>query len=169
MLDMAAGHVFLRQHGFENVVAIGHSGGAALAALYLQQAARPPAQRLAATPGGKPVPLGEADMPLADGLMLMAPHRGQGALLQRVIDPSDAAARTVLRQRFTRCPSIRVESCPGAGHSIELHRGARAYILRQLAFAEECLSALCEEAKVGGPSRRRPGGDQVDPVWVMMR
>jgi hypothetical protein len=55
---------------------------------------------------------------------------------------SDAAARTVLRQRFTRCPSIRVESFPGAGHSIELHRGARAYILRQLAFAEECLSAL---------------------------
>jgi len=75
LLDMAAGHVFLRQHGFENVVALGHSGGAALAALYLQQAARPPAQRLAATPGGKPVPLSEAEMPLADGLMLMAPHQ----------------------------------------------------------------------------------------------
>jgi len=88
LLDMAAGHVFLRQRGFENVVAVGHSGGAALAALYLQQAARPPTQRLAATPGGKPVPLGEAEMPLADGLMLMAPHPGQGALLQRVIDPS---------------------------------------------------------------------------------
>jgi hypothetical protein len=27
-------------------------------------------------------------MPLADGLMLMAPHPGQGALLRRVIDPS---------------------------------------------------------------------------------
>ena len=27
-------------------------------------------------------------MPLADGLMLMAPHPGQGALLQRVVDPS---------------------------------------------------------------------------------
>ena len=88
LLDMAADHVFLRQRGFENVVAVGHSGGAALAAFYLQQAARPPAQRLAATPGGKPVPLGEAEMPLADGLMLMAPHPGQGALLQRVIDPS---------------------------------------------------------------------------------
>jgi pimeloyl-ACP methyl ester carboxylesterase len=55
---------------------------------------------------------------------------------------SDQAARTALRQRFTRNPSIRVESFPGAGHSIELHRGARAYVLRQLAFAEECLSAL---------------------------
>jgi len=54
---------------------------------------------------------------------------------------SDQAARTALRQRFTSCPSIRVESFPGAGHSIELHRGARAYVLRQLAFTEECLSA----------------------------
>jgi hypothetical protein len=65
---------------------------------------------------------------------------------------SDAAARTALRQRFTRSPSIRVESFPGAGHSIELHRGARAYVLRQLAFAEECLSALRGAAKV---SRKR--------------
>ena len=65
---------------------------------------------------------------------------------------SDAAARTALRQRFTRSPSIPVESFPGAGHSIELHRGARAYVLRQLAFAEECLSALRGAAKV---SRKR--------------
>ena len=61
---------------------------------------------------------------------------------------SDQAARTALRQRFTRCRSIRVESFPGAGHSIELHRGARAYVLRQLAFAEECLSALSGAANV---------------------
>lgn len=88
LLDMAAGHVFLRRHGFENVIAVGHSGGAALAAFYLQQAVRAPGQRLTATPGGKPVPLTGAEMPPADGLMLMAPHPGQGALLQRMIDPS---------------------------------------------------------------------------------
>ena len=29
-------------------------------------------------------------MPLADGLMVMAPHPGQGELLSRVIDPSVA-------------------------------------------------------------------------------
>lgn len=88
ILDMAAGHVFLRRRGFESVVVVGHSGGATLAAFYLQQASRRPTERLAATPGGKPVPLAEAEMPLADGLALMAPHPGQGALLQRVIDPS---------------------------------------------------------------------------------
>lgn len=88
LLDVAAGHVFLRQQDFEQVVAVGHSGGAALAAFYLQQAGRAPSDRLATTPGGKPVPLPDADMPLADGLMLMAPHPGQGALLLRMIDPS---------------------------------------------------------------------------------
>jgi hypothetical protein len=54
---------------------------------------------------------------------------------------SDEAARTALGGHFTQSPSIRVESFPGAGHSIELHHSARAYALRQLAFAEECLSA----------------------------
>jgi hypothetical protein len=60
---------------------------------------------------------------------------------------SDEAARTALRQRFTQSPSIRVEPFPRAGHSIELHRGARAYALRQLAFAEECLSALWQQRR----------------------
>lgn len=88
LLDMAAGHVFLREHGFEHVVALGHSGGATLAAFYLEQAALAPSDRLDATPGGKPIPLREAQMPLADGLLLLAPHPGQGELLTRVIDAS---------------------------------------------------------------------------------
>lgn len=88
LLDMAAGHVFLRDQGFEHVISVGHSGGGTLAAFYHQQAALAPGERLEATPTGKPVPLREAEMPLADGLALMAPHPGQGALLERVIDPS---------------------------------------------------------------------------------
>ena len=88
LLDLAAGNVFLRDKGFSHTVLIGHSGGAALAAFYLQQAARPAAERLRRTPSGKPVPLGEAEMPVADGFLMMAPHPGQGALLLRLIDPS---------------------------------------------------------------------------------
>lgn len=88
LLDMAAGHAYLRELGFEHVVAVGHSGGATLAAFYLQQAALAPADRLDRTPGGKRVPLPEATMPLADGLIMFAPHPGQGALLERMIDPS---------------------------------------------------------------------------------
>jgi hypothetical protein len=88
ILDMAAGHVFLRDKGFESVISVGHSGGAALAAFYIEQATQPAAQRLKSTPGGKPVPLADAEMPVPDGLMLMAPHPGQGQLLMRMIDPS---------------------------------------------------------------------------------
>jgi hypothetical protein len=88
LLDMAAGHEFLRSEPFEAVVSVGHSGGAALAAFYIEQASLSPSDRLTATPGGKPVPLADAEMPVPDGLMLMAPHPGQGELLHRLIDPS---------------------------------------------------------------------------------
>lgn len=90
LLDMAAGHVFLRGAGFETVIAVGHSGGGALAAFYLEQAKLPGDDRLAATPGGKPVPLRAATMPLPDYVVFMAPHPGQGELLLRMIDPSVA-------------------------------------------------------------------------------
>lgn len=90
LLDMAAGQRFLRNQGYDCVVSVGHSGGAALAAYYIEQASLRPDQRFADAPDGKPVPLPQAEMPVPDGLMLMAPHPGQGQLLQRVIDPSVA-------------------------------------------------------------------------------
>jgi pimeloyl-ACP methyl ester carboxylesterase len=88
LLDFAAGHVLLREQGFDRVVTLGHSGGGTLAAFYCQQAGLAPGMRLAAAPSGRPVPLAKASMPLPDGAVFLAPHPGQGALLQRMIDPS---------------------------------------------------------------------------------
>jgi hypothetical protein len=88
LLDAAAGQVFLRGRGFAAVVTLGHSGGGTLFAFYHQQAARPPGERVARTPAGRPTGLAEVDMPVPDGSVFMAPHPGQGALLLRLIDPS---------------------------------------------------------------------------------
>ncbi|TQS45220.1 alpha/beta hydrolase [Cryptosporangium phraense] len=86
ILDFAAGQVFLHESGFDHVVTLGHSGGGTLAAFYVEQAAR--TDRLGTAPSGRPVALPDATMPLPDGAIFLAPHPGQGALLQRVIDPS---------------------------------------------------------------------------------
>ena len=88
VLDFAAGQQFLRAAGFDHVVALGHSGGGTLTALYCQQASLPPDERLSTTPGGRPVPLQDTRLPLPDGVIFLAPHPGQGALLARMIDPS---------------------------------------------------------------------------------
>jgi len=88
LLDAAAGQVFLRDRGFASVVTLGHSGGGTLFAFYQQQARLPAPKRIAVMPGGKPIDLTGADMPMPDGAIFMAPHPGQGALLQRLIDPS---------------------------------------------------------------------------------
>lgn len=88
LLDMAAGQNFLRDHGFSNVISVGHSGGGALTAFYMRQAGLSPSERFSNSPGGRPVPLGDAPMPMPDKSVFMAPHPGQGALLLGMIDPS---------------------------------------------------------------------------------
>jgi hypothetical protein len=90
LLDAAAGLAFLRERGFGSIVTLGHSGGGPLYAFYLEQARLAPADRIATTPGGRPARLADAEMPLADGAIFLAPHRGQGQLLLACIDPSVA-------------------------------------------------------------------------------
>ena len=90
LLDAAVGLAFLRDRGFETVVTFGHSGGGPLYAFYIEQASLAPADRVTTTPGGRPVALDEADMPIPDAAIFLAPHPGQGALLLGCIDPSVA-------------------------------------------------------------------------------
>jgi hypothetical protein len=86
--DVAAGLAELRRRGYTRIVLLGNSGGAGLYALYTQQSALPGAERIARTPGGRPTGLADLDMPQVDGLVLVGPHPGQGALLMNCIDPS---------------------------------------------------------------------------------
>ena len=90
LLDVAAGLTYLRGQGFKRIVLLGNSGGAGLYAFYTQQSGLPAAERIARTPGGKRSGLNELDMPTVDGMVLIGPHPGQGALLLNCIDPSVA-------------------------------------------------------------------------------
>lgn len=88
LLDVAAGMQHLRTLGYRNVVLLGNSGGGALYAFYNQQSRLAPAERLTHTPAGRPTGLGEAELPPADGFILVSPHPGQGAILLNSLDPS---------------------------------------------------------------------------------
>ena len=88
LIDVAASVAWLRARGFRRVVLLGNSGGGSLFAFYLAQAGRPAAERLTAAPSGDRAPLAETDMPMADGLVLLAAHLGEGAFMLDHLDPS---------------------------------------------------------------------------------
>lgn len=90
LLDVAGSVAFLRGQGFRRVVLLGNSGGGSLFAFYLEQAGRTPGDRLARAPSGDAVPLREAELPMADGLVLLAAHSGEGRFLLERLDPSVA-------------------------------------------------------------------------------
>lgn len=88
IIDVAAGVVHLRELGFERIVMLGNSGGAALFAFYNDQALNEPSARIDRSPGGRPTKLDRVQMPDVDGFIFVAPHPGQGILLMNAIDPS---------------------------------------------------------------------------------
>src|SRR5438093_1334684 len=102
LLDVAGNVAWLRERGFRRVVLLGNSGGGSLFAFYLAQAGKPPAERLARAPSGDRVPLGEVEMPMADGLVLLAAHLGEGVFLLDRLDPSviDEASPTAVNPRL---------------------------------------------------------------------
>jgi pimeloyl-ACP methyl ester carboxylesterase len=87
-LDVAAGVRLLRERGCEQVVLLGNSGGGTLAAFYQWQATTEAGSRLPSTPGGHDTGLRSADLPPADGIVLIGAHLGEGASLLKWIDPS---------------------------------------------------------------------------------
>ncbi len=88
VLDLAAGQRFLREQGYATSVLLGISGGAALAAMYGQQAVAQPEHRIRRSPAGRPTGLEAAELPAPDGFILVSPHLGQGKLLQNCVDPA---------------------------------------------------------------------------------
>jgi pimeloyl-ACP methyl ester carboxylesterase len=83
--DLGAGVKHLRALGYEKVVLIGNSGGAALASFYQAQAENLTVDTLV---DGDPTQLSPDDLPPVDGIVLCAAHEGRSQLFLRWVDPS---------------------------------------------------------------------------------
>jgi hypothetical protein len=83
--DLGAGVRYLRTQGYDKVVLVGNSGGAALAAFYQAQAEH---LDVALMPDGDPAGLSPQDLPPVQGLALCAAHEGRSTLMRNWIDPS---------------------------------------------------------------------------------
>jgi pimeloyl-ACP methyl ester carboxylesterase len=71
--------------GYQRVILLGWSGGGSLSMSYQAQAERP---WITTTPAGDPCDLVNADLPVADGVILMAAHRGRHITLTEFLDPA---------------------------------------------------------------------------------
>ncbi|GAB3647004.1 alpha/beta hydrolase [Ramlibacter alkalitolerans] len=91
--DLGAGVHYLRQRGYEKVVLIGNSGGAALASFYQAQAEH---LDIECMPDGDPAGLSPQDLPPVQGLALCAAHEGRSTLMRNWIDPSVTDERDAL-------------------------------------------------------------------------
>jgi pimeloyl-ACP methyl ester carboxylesterase len=83
--DLGAGVQWLRKQGYEKIILLGNSGGAALAAFYQAQAEK---LSVTKTPAGDPVDLSPEDLPPVDGIVLAAGHSGRCSLIAEWLDPS---------------------------------------------------------------------------------
>lgn len=83
--DLGAGVQWLRAQGYDQVVLVGNSGGASLAAFYQAQAEHLTIDRLL---DGDPAGLSPEDLPPVQGIALCGAHEGRSALMRKWIDPS---------------------------------------------------------------------------------
>lgn len=91
--DLGAGVRWLHTQGYERILLIGNSGGAALVSMYQSQAEN---LDITHTPAGDPVDLSPADLPPAQGIALSAAHQGRSRLMQMWIDPAVIDEQDVL-------------------------------------------------------------------------
>lgn len=146
LFDVEAGVTQLRSLGFERIVMLGNSGGAGLFAFYNHQSLAAPERRIERTPGGRPTGLAKAALPPVDAFVLVAPHPGQGKLLQAALDPSvadekDPFGGDTSLSAFDAANGFKPAEAGGATYApefIDRYRAAQsARVARIDAFAKE--------------------------------
>ncbi|MCC6209985.1 MAG: alpha/beta fold hydrolase [Burkholderiales bacterium] len=146
VLDIAAVIRQLRGEGYRRVVLVGNSGGGGLAALYQNQAERP---TIRSAPCGAGPDLTQADLPPADGVVMLMAHPGRALLLAQKMDPAirdenDPFARDAALDMFN--PDNGPPYAPGF---VERYRAAQA--ARNERITDWALARLAElKARTGG-------------------
>lgn len=135
--DLGAGVRYLRAQGYEKVILIGNSGGAALVSFYQAQAENLTVTQTAA---GDAIDLRAEDLPLCDGIVLCAAHAGRSRLFKEWIDPSVIDEADPLATD----PALDVyDPRNGAPFSLEfLDRFAAAQVRRRDAIENRVLARL---------------------------
>ncbi len=165
LLDVAAGVAFLRHAGFKRVILVGNSGGASLYGFYNEQSLLAPGDRLERTPGGRLAGLREADMPPVDGVVFVAPHPGQGVVLQNCIDPAVADEADPL----STIPDLDFLD-PGNGYKDGASRYEPAFVGRYRAAQAERVAQLDATARsliqkrIAARKRFKDGGTREDRI-----
>jgi pimeloyl-ACP methyl ester carboxylesterase len=174
LFDVAAGSSFLRSRGFKKIVLLGNSGGASLYSLYNQQSVLPGSKRISHSPAGRATKLAELDMPPIDGMIMLAPHPGQGILLMGCIDPSvveegDPLSVELSLDAFD--PANGFSEPPASSSYSATFLGAyraaqRARVERLDAIAREMIARRLRAKKGEGlKARRLSGHTPVMTVW----
>ncbi|MBL0394037.1 alpha/beta hydrolase [Ramlibacter monticola] len=147
--DLGAGVRFLRERGYEKVVLVGNSGGAALASFYQAQAEH---LDIECMPDGDPAGLSPQDLPPVQGLALCAAHEGRAALMRNWLDPS----LTDERDGLSRDPDLDlydVRNGPPYSHAfLERFRNAQQARYERIdQWVGQRLRLLREQSAPGSP------------------
>jgi hypothetical protein len=138
--DIGTGIRFLKESGFQHVVLLGNSGGASLTAFYQAQAER---ITVTHTPAGDAVDLMAADLPPADGLVLLAGHPGRSTLMTTYIDAAVIDERDPDRSDPTLDIYDAINAPPYTADFVaRVRRAQRARSERITAWALDRLTAL---------------------------
>ena len=167
LLDVAAGLSFLREAGFERIILVGNSGGASLYGFYNEQSLLPPGERLERTPGGRPTGLSRAAMPTVDGIILVAPHPGQGMVLQNCIDPAVADENDPLSTKpesdFLDTGNGFADGPQGSRYDAAFIQRYRAAQLDRVARLDAIAHGLIEQ-RLAARGRYKDGGARGDRI-----
>lgn len=157
--DLGAGVRYLRERGYDKVMLVGNSGGAALSSFYAAQSQSLTAETFV---HGDPTYLVAEDLPPVDGLALCAAHEGRSRLLSRWIDPAvkDESDPLVIDPELDLYAAGR--STPfEQGFLARFSEGQQARLKRIERWVQQRLKLLRERYGAGSPA--------ADQVFVVHR